>query len=136
MNFKKVIYLANAYSSREKDRDKAKLQEATRRSLEAYIGGKLRKKYKVAVIPPIASSAAMADICEFDTGFGEWESDDLTFIGRCSDEVWVVVSDGWKESKGVQAEIAYAHSKGIPVRYINIETLEITDFVPDYESQD
>lgn len=126
--YKKVVYLANAYSSKLTNKDEARLQEACRRNLEAYIAGQLRKKYGVAVLAPIALSAAMADLCEFSTGFSEWAGDDLTFIGRCSDEVWVIDSDGWQDSTGVKAEIDFAIRNDIPVKLINTVTLELNDF--------
>src|SRR5574338_475001 len=89
----KVIYLCNAYTSKLPDQDQAALQREQRRDLEAYIAGTIKKKYKVAVIPPIAISAGMADICSFGHGFDEWSGEDYTFISIV-DEVWVLVSDG------------------------------------------
>lgn len=121
---RKLIYLANAYSSKLKDRDLARAQEAQRRILESSVAGRIRKKYNVAVIPPIAISASMADLCEFGTGFAEWEGDDLLFISKC-DELWVLVADGVQESIGVQAEIAYALATGKPVLYLDPKTLEL-----------
>lgn len=125
-NFKKLIYLANAYSSHKKDPDAASLERTCRRHLESYVGGVLRKRHDVAFILPIANSGAMSDICEFGTGFDEWVRDDLTFISRV-DEVWVLTSDGWLDSKGVQAEINFAKAIGKPVRYIHPQTLDISD---------
>ena len=125
MKIKTAVYLANAYSSQFKDPDCAKMQCANRRNLEAFVGGKLRKMYPDhCFLLPIANSAAMADLCTFGTGFDEWETDDYTFINKF-DEVWVLMSDGWKESKGVQAEIKYAESIGHPVKYITWPGLQI-----------
>lgn len=121
----KLIYLANAYSSKLEDKDRAKLQSEQRRLLESLIGGQLKKKYSVTLILPIAVSAAMADLCDFDTGFDTWSGDDYTFISRC-DEIWVLVSEGWKESYGVTEEIFFAIENNIPVKYINKDTLELT----------
>lgn len=36
-----------------------------------------------------------------------------------ADEVWVLKLDGWEDSAGVQREIEYAQTKGIPVEYID-----------------
>jgi hypothetical protein len=33
-------------------------------------------------------------------------------------EVWILKMDGWKESKGIEAEIALAEKLGLPVKYI------------------
>ena len=119
-----LVYLANSYSSKNPDKDRGKLESAQRRCLESYIGGALKKKYGFTFILPIAMSASMADFCEFGTGFSEWEGDDYTLISKC-DELWVLLSDGWKESVGVQAEIKFAHVQKIPVKYIDKDTLEV-----------
>lgn len=125
MKLKTVVYLANAYSSKLEDSDAAALQRSQRRSLESFVGGKLRKIYpNYAFILPIANSASMADICTFDTGFTEWEIDDYSFI-YVAQEVWVLMSDGWEESKGVQAEIEFAKKLSRPIKYITWPKLEI-----------
>lgn len=125
MKKKKCIYLANSYSSFLDDPDAASLQRNQRRHLESYVGGKLKKKYGVTIILPIAISASMADLCAFGTGFSEWADDDFNFISRC-DELWVLMSDGWKESVGVRAEIEYASGLGLPIKYIkDLETFEL-----------
>ncbi len=115
---KKLVYLANSYSSHIKDRDKAAAQRAQRRILESSVGGRLKKKYGVTLILPIAVSASMSDLCEFGTGFDTWADDDYTFISVCN-EVWVLVAHGWDTSKGVKAEIEFAHKLCMPVYYVN-----------------
>lgn len=123
---KLVVYLANKYSSSNKDPDAASLERHNRRILESYVGGKLRKKYGVALILPIALSASMSDLCDFGSGFSEWAGDDYEFIDR-SDEVWVMKSHAWETSVGVKAEIKHAKATNKPVKFINIETLEFED---------
>lgn len=128
----KRVYLANSYTPKgETDPDMVELVKHRRRALEAYIAGKIKKQFKVCVVPPIAISATMADICSFGHGFDEWAGDDYTHIYSC-DEVWVLVSEGWKESYGVQSEIKYAKSIGLPVRYIT-EQLEFMDLSEVYK---
>lgn len=122
-----LIYLANAYSSKLEDKDQAALQQSQRRMLESSVGGRLKKRYSVTLILPIAISASMADLCKFGTGFDSWEQDDYTFISVC-DEVWVLVSDGWSESVGVLAEIAFAKKHQINVRYLNPVSLDLSHF--------
>lgn len=121
----KMIYLANPYSSKLHDPDAASLERAHRRQLESYVGGKLRKKYKHAFILPIALSGAMADLCQFGTGFNEWIGDDLEFVSRC-DEVWVLKSKGWKDSIGVREEIKFAKDLKKVIKYIDPQTLKVT----------
>jgi len=123
---KKLIYLANAYSATGElhNTDKGRLISMQRRCLEAYAAGQLRKRYGVAIIAPIALSAAMADICDFSTGFDEWAEDDLLLISKC-DEVWVLMSDGWDESYGVMAEIEYAIKRHTPIMFVDPDTFEL-----------
>jgi len=49
-------------------------------------------------------------------GFDYWKTYDLTMIAEWADELWVVPLEGWKSSKGVQAEIDFARSINIPVK--------------------
>lgn len=124
-----LIYLANSYSPiGVEDIDLKNHIRFKRRLLESYVGGKLKKKYPThTFLLPIAISASMADQCSFDHGFNQWDQDDYTFISH-SDEVWVLMSDGWKESVGVQAEIRFAKKIGKMIRYINSETLNFQDY--------
>ncbi len=110
-----TVYLINAYSCYIEDKDKARLIMAQRRDLEAYIGGAIKKKYGHTIILPIALNGRMSDICHFDTGFSTWERDDFTLISKC-DAVWVLLSEGWRESVGVQAEIKFALEQGITIQ--------------------
>lgn len=123
---KKLIYLANSYTSKDLDKDFARTVQAKRRIRESFVGGKLKKLYDVTLILPIAISASMADLCDFDTGFDTWAGDDYTFISKC-DEVWVLVSEGWDKSYGVREEIKFALERNILVKYVNENTFEITD---------
>jgi hypothetical protein len=49
-----------------------------------------------------------------------WQHHDRAFLSHC-DEFFVLRLDGWQASKGVQAELAAAEPRGIPIRYINPE---------------
>lgn len=45
-----------------------------------------------------------------------WEMYSYELLSRC-DEMIVLMVDGWKESRGVTAEIAYCKKHGIPISY-------------------
>jgi len=47
---------------------------------------------------------------------------DRAFLEMCS-EVWVLTLDGWRESEGVQAEMAMARELGKPVVVVEPEAL-------------
>ena len=123
---KKAVYLANPYSPLNKEAADAELTNHRRRLMEAWVGGMLIKLYGVNPILPIALSAAMSELHHFDTGFQQWVDNDYDLIRRC-DEVWVLMTHGWKESVGVTAEIKYAKELGMPVKYIDPLRLTITD---------
>lgn len=54
------------------------------------------------------------------TGWDFWRRFATEFPGRC-DELHVPLFGAWKQSKGVQAEIAMARMLGKPVRYRVVE---------------
>lgn len=81
------------------------------------------------IFSPIGHSHPMSKFMPDNTNnFDFWVTEiDLHIIDRC-DEVWVVCQEGWRQSRGVQAEIVHANTiANIPVRYVNPETLEVSD---------
>lgn len=83
--------------------------------------------YDVYTFSPITYSRGV-EVTNPDvpTDFEYWEGFDLFMISLCA-ELWVYRMDGWAHSKGVSHEVRWALDNGIPVRYIDPETLEITD---------
>ena len=53
-----------------------------------------------------------------------WQRYDRAHLERC-DEIVVLALDGWRESKGVQAEVAIARELGMPVRMIDPAEMRI-----------
>lgn len=51
-------------------------------------------------------------------GWDFWQRHDREHLGHCS-QVLVLMLDGWRESEGVQAELAIAAALGKPVRYVD-----------------
>jgi hypothetical protein len=68
------------------------------------------------VFSPIAHTHPIAQF-DLPKGWEFWEEFDRWYISRC-DEVVVLMLRGWRESKGVQAEIKIAEELGKPVSYI------------------
>ena len=56
---------------------------------------------------------------EMDVTWEYWKEYTYDLINGC-DELYVLCLDGWKDSKGVTDEIAYAKEHGKPVRYVNL----------------
>jgi len=69
------------------------------------------------IFSPIAHTHPIAVKGDLPLGFDYWEQFDRKVIAACG-ALWVVMMDGWRESKGVKAEIGIADELGIPVKYI------------------
>lgn len=109
----KLIYLASPYSHKYKKVMKEREKEVNR------IAAELTYKYGYAMFLPITQSAPLERIIPALGGsFEKWKNIDLEMIKR-SDELWVVMLDGWKDSVGVTEEIIYAKSLNKPIYYIH-----------------
>lgn len=69
------------------------------------------------IYSPISHSHPIALVGDMPTGWGYWETHDKLIIEKCSQMI-VLMQDGWKDSSGVAAEIAFANEIGIPVLYM------------------
>jgi len=69
------------------------------------------------VYAPISHSHPIAVQCNLPKTWDYWKDVDEAFIGWC-DELWVVMLDGFKESKGVNAEIEIALRLNKKIRFI------------------
>lgn len=112
-----TVYIASPFSSTNKAVERFRYNEVTR------ISAKLYYKYPHAFILPITQSYQLKKHePRLGGSFARWRDVDLKFIS-VSDEVWVVMLDGWKDSIGVIAEIEYANKIGKIVRYLNPNTM-------------
>ena len=71
----------------------------------------------VICFSPIAHTPPIAVRCELPRGWDFWQKFDREMI-RAADKVLVVCLDGWKESKGITAEIEIAKEFRIPVQFL------------------
>ena len=114
-----MIYLASPYTHPDPAVREARFRAACRQAAEMFRCG-------IPVFSPIAYSHAIAAHglpLEWDF----WERFDQAFLKICS-EVWVLTLDGWRESRGVQAEIVLARRMGKPVMLVEPDAL--TDQTP------
>jgi nucleoside 2-deoxyribosyltransferase len=104
-----MIYLASPYTSDDPAVRQQRFEAACRAAAELLRQGK-------TVFSPIAMTH---NLCRhglrLDWEF--WRQHDRRFLEIC-DEVVVLMLDGWRESVGVQAEIAIARELGKPVTYL------------------
>lgn len=120
----RVVYLAGPYTHESPE------VQATRRMVFSHMAGLILLKEKdIAIIDPITMSAAIVDRHPeaFNGKFDCWEKVDYELIRR-ADEVYVMAIDGYKQSKGVQAEIKFAKSIGTPVRFIDFRDEKLDDY--------
>jgi len=107
---KTLIYLAVPYTHKNKE------VEARRYERITVVSG-IMVSLGFYNISPITQSHVQQEMVELETTWNFWKKVDTLFLER-SDEIWVLMLEGWKESVGVQAEIAIAKKLKLPVRYI------------------
>lgn len=117
----KAIYLATPYWHDDPDIRRSRYDVAN------MVAGEIMKQGYV-VFSPISHShpiqTAMGD--QQDHSF--WLTQDFYWLDLC-DELWVMVTEGWKKSYGVRREIVRASEQGKPVvkikpkDYINKEVV-------------
>ena len=71
----------------------------------------------VHLYSPIAHIHSIALKGDLPKGWDFWEQYDRKLLAACG-ELWVCTMDGWRESKGVAAEIKIAAELGLPVRHV------------------
>ena len=108
---KPLVYLCSPYSHSDLAIRQARFDAACRAAAKLIRQGRV-------IFSPIAHSHVL---CQYglplDWQF--WEQLDRRFLDLC-DEVVVLMLDGWRESVGVQAEIAIARELGKPVTYLRV----------------
>lgn len=109
-----MIYLASPYTH-----DDPAIREA-RFEAACHAAGQLMMVTGDNVFSAIAHTHPIATRCDLSLGWAYWKSFDLKMLEAC-DELVVLMLDGWRESKGVTAEIAFANEMGIPVNYMTDE---------------
>jgi len=107
-----VIYLASPYSHPSRSMRSYRFLQACRAA------ARLMRKGHV-VFSPIAHSHPVARYGGLDEMDGAlWQQQDAPMLALAH-EVWVLMIEGWRESRGIQAEIAWAVEHGRAVRYLN-----------------
>ena len=109
-----TVYLASPYSHPEPEVRAARYNAVSKMAANIIVesGG------QTMPFAPITHSHPLY-VLRPETGadFKSWQAFDEWMIRNC-DEIWVLTLDGWKQSVGVQAEIAYAKKIWKPVRYV------------------
>lgn len=75
----------------------------------------------LAFFSPVLYSNTIAHKCNPAAG---WYIHMLIFLEKC-DALFVIQQEGWEESKGVQAEIAFALGYKMPITYIKPDNIRM-----------
>lgn len=105
-----LIYLASPYSHPDPAVQVARFVAVSREAARMMADG-------MFIYSPIAHTHSVATHGDLPPGFDFWEKYDRFLLGLCS-EMHVLMLDGWKESKGVQAEIQIAKELKLPIAYL------------------
>jgi len=108
-NSSTLLYLASPYSHSDPSMREWRFQEACKAAVWLMGQG-------FQVFSPIAHSHPIAVEGRLGTAFADYAEFDKRLI-RASDVLAVFELAGWKESVGVQAELAYAAELGIRIWY-------------------
>lgn len=104
-----MIYLASPYSHKH-----AYMRALRYKAVEKFVA----ERFGHAIIfSPILYTHHMARRQELPTDAASWKffNDQMMNLATI---MWVLMIPGWKESLGVQNEIAYANDIGLPIEYI------------------
>jgi hypothetical protein len=104
------IYLASPYSSPNLAVRDARFDAVCREAAALMRGGAM-------IYSPIAHTHPIAMRGDLPTHWEFWEGYDRVMIAA-ADALWVLMLDGWEDSRGVQAEIQLATELGKPVHMI------------------
>ena len=118
-----LIYLATPYTHVDKTVMVDRFNRVNK------VAAKIMEQGKY-VFSPISHTHPIAEAGVLPRGWDFWSDYDRVMISRCTC-LYVLMIDGWKESKGVQAEIELAKHYDLPVVYID-EDLVIEEIVCDY----
>ncbi len=104
---REYAYLACPFAHPEEEVKKMRIEAATRAAFELFSQG-------ISVFSPLTHNAPLVEM-GIGTGWeGKWEGFDLGMVARAQ-RLYILTLPGWEQSKGVQAEIAFAKKQSIPI---------------------
>lgn len=114
MTSDKLIYVAVPYGHPDESVKLARVQDA-----KEYCARMIKAGHNV--ISPLIFGLALLSVFAGDDLWKTWDKFCLSILHRCN-ELHVLTVHGWKESKGVQAEIQKAKDLGIQVYLVDINS--------------
>lgn len=104
-----MIYLASPYTHTDPAVREARFEAACQATAALVRCGQI-------VFCPVVHSHPLVQF-DLPIEWEYWERFDREHLARC-DELVVLMLDGWRESRGVQAEIDLAIELDMPIRYL------------------
>jgi len=111
-----LIYLATPYSEKRSGIREQRFRYVNRAAAWMMAQGML-------IFSPISHTHPIALAGRLPTGFDYWEKYDRAILSVCNGMV-VFMQDGWRESKGVTAEINIAGEYDLPINYLTYEDIK------------
>ena len=105
-----LIYLASPYSHPDPEVMRTRFMQACEAAAILMLAGNL-------IFSPIAHTHPIAQF-DLPKGWEFWEKYDRAFLDVCSSMI-VLRLPGWKESKGIAAEIAIMEAADKPISYMD-----------------
>lgn len=112
-----MIYLASPYTHEQPTVMERRFRQAAAATFALISRGQI-------IYSPILHFHPLSDLYEMPKEFNFWQEVNLGMLVK-ADELCVLTIEGWRESRGVQAEIAFAKERIIPVNYISAEVWKI-----------
>lgn len=107
------IYLAAPYTNPDPAIRQARFEAATRAA-----GSLMQRRF--LVFSPITMGHPISQACAGIPGdFAYWENVCLSYLSDWATALVVLTLHGWRESRGVEREIAVAREWGLPVKYLS-----------------
>lgn len=115
-NYKPLIYLASPYSHP----DIEVRNERVRQTIAAVAN---LMTSNLVVYSPIVHNHQIAIKHNLPTEWSYWQQFDEVILSKC-DQVYVLMLDGWLESRGIKAEITIARKLRLPIGYLGYSEID------------
>lgn len=109
-----VWYLASPYTHTDP------AVQAERVYYAARIAARLAARGTYTIPAMVIGAGLAGAVPTVGTTWADWQTYDEALLSLCSGVI-VCMIPGWRESVGVQAEIAWAIARGRPVRYVDTD---------------
>ena len=106
----KMIFVSSPYTSQDPAVTLERYENVCKYTAELVASGQV-------AFSPIVYGHTLLSYAKMPSDWQFWKNFCESFLSKCA-EVHVLTIPGWQESTGVAAEIAFAESKEIPIKYI------------------